>query len=490
MYPFWKYFFYRHFSLARRRDRESLEQMTERFSRAARKDFHLAGLRVVRVWRFPHLSSIEVLGLPLIQVRYSPGKKCFCLGKLELWKVRMSGPVSGKSDSGPLLLPRRTGGRRRLFWNIGPLAFADDRSGVPRVARSLLYSFLTEPPSGFDVCPVYTTGDSAGYFHARSYVREMFGGSSDEALDTPVLFAEGDMLLSPVPDAGEVKIHRHALEALQAGGVKVLFLVHDLIPLRHPEFCPQGFREHFAEWLPLISRFDGVITVSKSVAEDYRRWRSENMMADVPFFVDWFHLGADMEHAAPTRGIPDDAPVLAAAMKARPTFLTVSTVEPRKGYGQALAAFERLWARGIEAGFVIVGRQGWNVGDLAERLEMHPQKGRRLFWLRGISDEYLDRLYASAAGVLFPSLAEGFGLAVVEGARHGRPLILRDIPVFREIAGDHATYFTGMRPEDLADCLEQWLRRREEGAVISSEGIAALTWRESANMLLSRLPRE
>ena len=277
------------------------------------------------------------------------------------------------------------------------------------------------------------------------------------------------------------------LKTLQSRGVKILFLVHDLIPLQHPEFCPEAFHNEFARWLPMISRFDGVLTVSAVVADEYRAWRKENIESNVPFFVDWFHLGADMEKRFPGRGLPSCASSVLSAMSLRPTFLSVSTLEPRKGYGQSLAAFERLWAGGCDVNFVIVGRQGWEADTLAAKIERHPEMGRRLFWLRGVGDEVLDRLYTAADCVLFASEAEGFGLAVVEGAAHGRPLVLRDLPVFREIAGDGATYFSGRSAEVLADCLKDWLQRREKGDVMSSENIRVLSWDESANMLLSRL---
>ncbi len=86
------------------------------------------------------------------------------------------------------------------------------------------------------------------------------------------------------------------------------------------------------------------------------------------------------------------------------------------------------------------------------------------------------------------SEAEGFGLAVVEGARHKKPLILRDLPVFREIAGDSAFYFDGLRPDDLADAVTRWLALDAEGKAPSSDGVERLTWAESARQLIQRLP--
>ena len=126
--------------------------------------------------------------------------------------------------------------------------------------------------------------------------------------------------------------------------------------------------------------------------------------------------------------------------------------------------------------------------DFLCRLEGHAERGRRLFWLSDVSDEFLDCLYEASSAVLMPSEAEGFGLAVVEGARHGRPLILRDLPVFREIAGEGATYFSGLAPEDLSDCLEAWLKKHEEGTLPSPGKIRILSWEESARMLLAALP--
>ena len=66
-----------------------------------------------------------------------------------------------------------------------------------------------------------------------------------------------------------------------------------------------------------------------------------------------------------------------------------------KKHEQVLTAFEQLWAREIDPNLVIVGKQGRKVEALVERLRTHPELGKRLFWLEGISDEYLDKIYAA-----------------------------------------------------------------------------------------------
>ena len=62
---------------------------------------------------------------------------------------------------------------------------------------------------------------------------------------------------------------------------------------------------------------------------------------------------------------------------------------------------------------------------------------------------------AVSSSLIAASECEGFGLPLIEAARQGLPVIARDIPVFREVAGDHAFYYSAGRPEELADALER-----------------------------------
>jgi glycosyltransferase involved in cell wall biosynthesis len=162
----------------------------------------------------------------------------------------------------------------------------------------------------------------------------------------------------------------------------------------------------------------------------------------------------------------------------------VGTVEPRKGHKQVIAAFELLWQRGVDLDLVIVGRKGWIVDDLASMLDAHPEAGRRLFWIRDASDAVLDRLYARAHLLIAASLGEGFGLPLVEAARTGLPIVARDISVFREVAGEHAYYFSGTSADDLAGALTQWLELHREARHPRSAGLPVFTWAQSVDQLL------
>jgi glycosyltransferase involved in cell wall biosynthesis len=81
------------------------------------------------------------------------------------------------------------------------------------------------------------------------------------------------------------------------------------------------------------------------------------------------------------------------------------------------------------------------------------------------------------------SYDEGFGLPLIEAAHYGLPILARDIPVFREVAGNHATYFVNGSATDLAAGINQWLAAFAAGKAIPSTGMPYLSWAESAHRL-------
>jgi glycosyltransferase involved in cell wall biosynthesis len=282
------------------------------------------------------------------------------------------------------------------------------------------------------------------------------------------------------------------LQVWKARGVGIAYVVYDLIPLRHPEWLPDFIAQAFEHWLPAIARqADLLVGISAAVAQDLRDWLREPRQAAgrVPFMpaVDHFRLGADLDgQPAPAEATPPALQALAAAMAQQPTLLMVGTLEPRKGYAQALAAFEALWAQGETLNLVIVGKPGWGVEALIEQLRQHPQAGQRLWWLEQASDAELEWLYRHCQGLLAASLAEGFGLPLIEAAQRGLPVLARNLPVFREVAGDSARYFEASTPHELAQALRDWLALACRGQ-LPRPVAQAPSWRDSARDLARAL---
>jgi glycosyltransferase involved in cell wall biosynthesis len=94
-------------------------------------------------------------------------------------------------------------------------------------------------------------------------------------------------------------------------------------------------------------------------------------------------------------------------------------------------------------------------------------------------------VYSASTCLIAASYGEGFGLPLIEAAQHGLPILARDIPVFREVAGKHASYFTANDPEELAKAIETWISEYDNNTHIKSNGMSHLTWKQSAEKLVN-----
>ena len=162
----------------------------------------------------------------------------------------------------------------------------------------------------------------------------------------------------------------------------------------------------------------------------------------------------------------------------------VGTLAPHKGHEQVLSAFDLLWQSGLDCNLVIVGKESWRVQRLTDKLRRHPERDRRLFWVSDAGDGLLAALYRSSSCLIAASVAEGFGLPLIEAARYGLPIIARDIPVFREVAGAHAFFFEDKSAQGLSRAIQEWLHLHASGQVSSSASMPWQTWRDSSSQLL------
>nr|WP_060987668.1 glycosyltransferase family 1 protein [uncultured Acidovorax sp.] len=379
--------------------------------------------------------------------------------------------------------------RRQLLVDISELVQRDARTGIQRVVRSVLKEWLENPPDGFRVEPVFATIDRP-YHYARQFAARFLDKPADLLVDEPIDYHPGDIFFVLDLNHHVPRVHSNYLQSMYQSGVDVRFLIYDLLPIQFPEFWDPQHSVHLVveEWMTVVAALGGAVCISKAVADDFSEWLKEKkVQRSRNFKLDWFHLGADTVSSAPSIGLPEDANEVLLILKQRPSFLMVGTVEPRKGHEQVLNAFEHLWGNGINTNLVIVGKYGWMVDHLVKRLGSHPELNKRLFWLEGISDEYLEKIYAASTCLIAASYGEGFGLPLIEAAQHKLPIIARDIPVFREVAGEHAFYFDGLLPENLARAIERWLALHASGQHPRSDDVPWLTWAQSAQQLLQRI---
>jgi len=388
--------------------------------------------------------------------------------------------------------------KRQILIDISELVKRDAKTGIQRVVRSLLTEMLLNPPADYDVHPIYANQLSLGYRYANRFKKKFFaseaeqramGDSNTNNVEDPVIETQpGDIFLGIDLQADIVQAQKQYLSAIRLSGTKVYFVVYDLLPILFPNAFPSAAEFNHHQWLLEISKFDGIICISKAVADNYQEWSAVHI-PDLPkqFDVAWFHLGADIENSVPTTGMPENAAELIAKISTQPSFVMIGTLEPRKGYGQTLPAFEKLWAAGAQVNLVIIGKKGWMVDELVNHIESHPELNKRLFWLDSISDEYLDKIYSASTCLIAASDGEGFGLPLIEAARRHVPIIARDIPVFKEVAGEHAFYYQASKPEEMTQAIQNWLELFAKGQHPRSDQMPWLTWKESAQSVLKTL---
>jgi glycosyltransferase-like protein len=173
-------------------------------------------------------------------------------------------------------------------------------------------------------------------------------------------------------------------------------------------------------------------------------------------------------------------------------FLTVGGIEPRKGSLELVEALARL-RRGLDPGPVVAvigGHSFQDHGRYRERVLERAQEldvllGRDLVLLGTVPDDEVPRWYWAADAFVFPSLKEGFGLALLEALAAGLPVIATDIPVFREflVPGEHALLTPPGDPEALAEAMALLVRDPRERRRLAERGpalAATYPWDETA----------
>lgn len=374
---------------------------------------------------------------------------------------------------------------RQLFVDISELVHGDARSGIQRVVRNLVEEWLHNPPDKYRVEPVYATLDES-YRYARKFCMNIFGFDRFIGKDEFIEYGPNDIFIGLDLQPHVVLAQRNFYRRLRQQGVRVEFVVYDLLCIQFPEFFRRQAKEDFQNWLSVVIEQDGAQCISRSVSDELASWITKNASSKIKHFnIDWFHLGADLDLS--TRGTPSDADTILTSISRTTSFLMIGTVEPRKGHAQVLSAFEQLWESNKYVSLIIVGKQGWKVKELSRKIRTHPEFGKRLFWLSNVSDEYLTAIYNAGSCLIAASLGEGFGLPLIEAAQRGLSIIARDIPVFREVGGEGAFYFTASDGRELANSLSEWLVLYDCDQTPTPNNVHWMTWKQSAKQLANNL---
>jgi len=368
--------------------------------------------------------------------------------------------------------------RRCLYVDLAVISHNDAGTGIQRVVRALALALIEEASPHWDVR--FVTAFRRSAYRVISWP----DGRTRETRD--ITARPGDVFLGLDFSLDAIRRHRRQLARFRRDGGSLWFLVFDLLPIQRPEWFSTNNVTRYKAWLEIIAGIsEGFLCISE---------QTETELADA------LRERFDLQGGYRTRIVPMGHDIMESVLDAEieqrqepsrfdmatPFTLMVGTLEPRKGHADVLEAFSELWQQGANDRLVLVGRMGWRVEDLHRRILGHPEFGGKLLWFDDVGDGELERIYQACEGFIIASHAEGFGLPLIEALGHRKPVLARDLPIFRRHENLGVRYFpTAAGPLELAECIRGWITDIREGRICVTPPIA--NWKESAQLILSAL---
>lgn len=220
------------------------------------------------------------------------------------------------------------------------------------------------------------------------------------------------------------------LRLIRTQSIKPIFFIHDLIPIKYPEYCSPGELSRHREKMNLVLHYGfGVITNSDATKNDLIQFAYQTKQALPP--IKTVLLAPGMMSLLPGKRLIN-----------KPYFVILGTIEPRKNHLLLL----QLWRQFIQTLgdatplLVVIGKRGWeceNIIDMLDRCQLLQGFVKEIV---GCDDQTLSTYLHHSQALLFPSFAEGYGLPLVEALTLNVPVIASDLAVFREVAGDIPEY--------------------------------------------------
>jgi glycosyltransferase involved in cell wall biosynthesis len=263
--------------------------------------------------------------------------------------------------------------------------------------------------------------------------------------------------------------------------VKVVSFLHDLLPLRAPEWFKASSDSYFARVLErMLDRSQVVVLATEVLRRQLQDHCRQTGRVPPPIIVQPLPPVPALAY----RGAFD--PHLASA----PYLMICGTIESRKNHLLPLL----LWRDALMADrpmpkLLVAGGRGWGASEAWRLLDRSDTLRSHVIEVAGLSSPALMHLMAHARGLLAPSFSEGFGLPVVEALTLNVPVLASDIPVYRETAAGRAELIDPLDGPAWAQAIDR-LAWRRPGPERRQAGDFAPALAEDIARLLDRLCEE
>ncbi len=258
----------------------------------------------------------------------------------------------------------------------------------------------------------------------------------------------------------------------RVAGLRRVLTVCDLINIQMPEVSTDA-GAFLKVILASLGPEDGVIAISQSTKEALCQEKPEIDPSRV--FVVPLAAGEAFRRVV--------------VKPSRPYFLSVCTLDRRKNLDGLVGAFAQwvLQTRNSDVELVLVGALGDSTQRVRQQIGRYGELAHRIRILGYVPDSELAPLYSGALGFVYPSLAEGFGLPVLEAMQCGTPVITSDSGALKELAEGAALLIDPAQSDSIAGALDQLYRSASDRDRLSLAGLdraARYDWRLSTRKLI------
>jgi glycosyltransferase involved in cell wall biosynthesis len=269
-------------------------------------------------------------------------------------------------------------------------------------------------------------------------------------------------------------IHCPAMLGPLKSHVPVVISMHDLLYFAHPEYMLTGLYTEPVKWMEKRAAANAarILTISEASASDIHKY---------------LRFPVEQTDLVPLAGTVQPRE-RSTVERDRATFLAVGNRRPHKNFDGLVRAVATIDPR-QRPKVIITGSHGDDpLLPLVRELGVEDS----IELLSWISVEDLDELYSQVTALIVPSHCDGFSLPALEAMMIDLPVMLADIPVYREVGGDAAIYFDATDDRAIGQAMVDAVNHPERLAAAARDGrqrAALFSWEKVAQGTLASFER-